>query len=108
MKKLGQAAIAVSPGTLIYTVPTGYIADVRDMVISNTTAAPIGLTLSMVDSGGAMSSSNWLFPNVSIQGNRTVTLTGFQTMNQGDFIKAYGSAAGLNVRITGEEKRLGT
>lgn len=108
MKKLGQAAIAVSPGTTVYTVPTGYITEIRDMVFSNTTSSPIGLTLGIVDSGGSLTTSNQLFPNVQINGNSVITVTGWQTMNAGDFVKAYGSAAGLNVRITGKERRLGT
>lgn len=108
MKKLGQATLAVSPGTLIYTVPTGYITDLQDMEITNTNSSSASLTLSIVDAGDSMSASNHVFSGVSIPANTTVQWTGSQTISAGGYIKAFGSTTGINIRANGDERRLGT
>lgn len=107
MKKLAQAAVAVSPGTLLYTVPTGYAADIADITISNTNASDATITLHMVDSGGSVTASNQFIPASTIKANSLVQWTGTQTLGSNGFIQAIGSTTGVNVRITGTEYRLG-
>lgn len=108
MKKLAQAACAVSPGTLLYTVPAGYITDINDIVVSNTNGTDTTITLNMVASGGSPSISNQFFPSALIKANTVMQWTGVQTMNAGDFIQGAGGATGVNVRISGDERRIGT
>lgn len=105
MKKLAQSGIAVSPGTLLYTVPAGYAADIADIVMSNTTAASATLAVHMVDSGAAVATSNLFVPTVTIPAHSMVQWSGTQTIAAGGFIQAIGSVTGINVRITGTEYR---
>ena len=105
MKRLGQTAVGTGGGTLIYTVPTGFQADVRDIIISNTTAASIAFTLHLVPSGGSVNANNAMMYAVSIPANTTVHWTGHQMLDATGFIKGIGSASGITVTITGDETR---
>ncbi len=106
MKKLGRGAITTGSGTLIYTVPTGMKCDVKDIVIANTSAAPITCGLYLVPVTGTAGTTNAMFPAVSVPGNTTIHWCGTQTLNAGDFIQGIGSAAGITVNVTGEEYRV--
>jgi len=105
MKKLAQGAIGTGSGTLAYTVPTGFKADVIDICIANTTSGSLTCALHLVPVGVAVGVSNMLFPTVSIAGNTVLQWTGVQTLNADDFIQAIGSASGLTMNITGSEYR---
>jgi hypothetical protein len=106
MKKLGQGAITTGSGTLPYTVPTGYHTDVTSINIANTPAGTLTCAIHLVPSGVAVGTSNMLFPTVSIPGNTLVQWTGGQHLVTGDFIQGIGSAAGITVNITGDERRV--
>lgn len=108
MKKLGQGAVTTGSGTLLYTVPTGFKTEVMDICISNTSSSPISFILCLVPSGGSPGTSNRMFPNVSIPANTIVSWSGVQLLNDGDFIQGIGSASGITVNISGEERRAGT
>ena len=105
MKKLAQGAIGTGSGTLAYTVPTGFKADVIDICIANTTSGSLTCALHLVPVGVAVGVSNMLFPTVSIAANTVLQWTGVQTLNADDFIQAIGSASGLTMNITGSEYR---
>ena len=105
MKQLGQSAVATSPGTTIYTVPTGMKTDVLDILIVNTTGSPINLNLHFVASGGSASTSNAIMYSASIAGNTTVHWCGVQHLTTGKFINGTASAAGITVTISGDEMR---
>lgn len=105
MKKLAQSAVTTGAGTLLYTVPNGFKADVQNIDVANTTAAPISFTMHLVVSGGSASAANMLFPAVSIPGNTMVQWVGDQQMKTGGFIQGIGSAAGITVNISGNESR---
>lgn len=106
MKKLGQGAITTGAGTLIYTVPTGCQTEVEDIVVANTTAAPITCALHFVPTGGSATTSNMMFPTVSIPGNTLVHWHGRQVLNSGDFVQGIGGASGLTVNVSGNEYRV--
>jgi hypothetical protein len=108
MKQLGQSAVGAGAGTAIYTVPTGFKADVQDIFIANTTVAAITLSLHFVASGGAASAANAVFSSASIPANTTVHWSGSQTLSAGKFIQGIGSASGITVTVSGEEARAGT
>lgn len=105
MKKLGSGAITTGSGTLLYTVPTGYKADVNQIDIANTTANAISCAIYLVPVGGSATTSNILFPTVSVPANTLIQWTGVQHLNTGDFIQGVGGAAGITVHISGEETR---
>jgi len=106
MKRLGQAAVSTGGGTTLYTVPTGYRTDMADVLIANTGATPTTIALHIVPVGGSASTSNMMFPSVTIPANTLVQWTGTQHLNTGDFIKGVAGASGITVTITGEEVRL--
>lgn len=103
MKKLAQGAIATTPGTLAYTVPNKYKTEVKDISISNTTAGALTILLHLVPSGVAVGTSNQLFPAISIPAYTLMHWEGLQILNEGDFIQAIGSGAGLTMNISGDE-----
>lgn len=107
MKQLGQSAVGTGSGTTIYTVPTGFKAEINDIIIANTGSSTINLSMHFVASGGSASSSNAIFGTVSVPGNTTVHWSGIQTLSSGKFIQAIGSASGITVTITGDEVRVG-
>jgi hypothetical protein len=105
VKRLAQSSVGTGSGTLLYTVPSGYKTDVESIDVANTTAAALSFTLHLVASGGSPSTSNMLFPSVSIPGNTMVQWVGSQHMTSGEFIQGIGSGSGLTVHITGDELR---
>ena len=107
MKRLAISAVGTGAGTLLYTTPTDFKAEVRDIVFSNTTTAAISFKLHIVPSGDSVADANMFVPNVSVPGNTMVHWSGHQTLNPGDFIQGIGSAAGMTVTISGDETRRG-
>ena len=107
MKKLAQGAVGTGAGTLLYTTPTEFKADLNDITFSNATSSPISFKLHLVPTGGSVADSNMFIPNVSVPGNTFVQWTGTQTLNPGDFVQGIASAAGVTVSITGNEYRRG-
>lgn len=105
MKRLAQSAVTTGAGTLLYTVPNGFRADVQNIDVANTAASPISFTLHLVDSGGSASAANMLFPAVSVPGNTMVQWIGEQQMKTGGFLQGIGSASGITVNISGNESR---
>lgn len=106
MKQLGQSAVGTGAGTTIYTVPTGYKADVKDIFIANAGSTSINLSLHFVASGGSASTSNAVFKDVPISGNTTIHWSGVQALSAGKFIQGIGSASGVTITISGEEERV--
>lgn len=81
MKRLGQAAAGTGSGTLLYTTPTGYRCDVKDITIANTSASTIDFRLHLVPVGGSASTANAMFYDVTVAGNTTVQWFGHQILN---------------------------
>jgi len=107
-KRLAQVAVGTGAGTLVYTCPTGYLCDLKDMMIANTTTGSINFTLHLVPSGGSPATSNMLFPTVAIAANTVVQWEGLQSLKAGDFMQAIGSVAGITLTLNGEEIRAGS
>jgi len=106
LQKLGRGAIAVSPGTTIYTVPTGYKAIVKNIDVCNTTTGSLTASIYLVPTGSSASTANMLFPATTVLANTMTQWTGEQVLNAGDFIQGIGSAAGITVNVSGEVERL--
>jgi len=105
MKRLSRGAIGTGAGTLAYTVPVGYKTEVVDINVSNTTAGGLTCALHLVASGGSASTSNMLFPDMTIAANTFTQWKGVQVIDAGDFIQVIGSGSGLTMNITGDEIR---
>ena len=100
--RLGQAAITTSYAT-IYTVPTNSRTYLKDIDIINTTAATIGIYVSLVPSGGTAGTSNALFYNTPLPLNTIVQWAGSQILNPGDTIQVKASAVGCTITASGGE-----
>ena len=106
MNKLCQPfAVGTGTGTKAYQVATGLKVEVTDMIISNTTAAAKTLTAHFVPSGGSVAAANMIFPAINIPAYSIVHWEGKQILDEGDYIQAIGSVAGLTMHISGDEKR---
>lgn len=103
-KKLGRGAIAVSPGTLLYTVPAATSTYVKCIDVCNTTAGALTLALYLVPSGGTVGTTNMFVPTITINAYSMWQWTGTQILVTGDFIQGIGSAAGLTCNISGGEQ----
>ena len=104
MKKLCQPfAVATATGTKAYQVVTGAKAEVRDMAIDNTTAGALTFTAHIVPKDGSVAADNMMFPAVNVPANTLAHWEGVQVMDEGDYIQAIGSGAGLTMHISGEE-----
>ena len=104
-RKLYGGTIAVSPGTLLYTVPVDSQVIVKDIIISNTTALPLTCLLYFVSVGDSPATANTVIPNVSIAANSILQVSCEQFLGFSDYIQGIGSGAGLVVRITGDVSR---
>jgi len=102
--KLGRGAISASPTVdTIYTTPSGIRSIVKDIDLSNTTAAAINVTVYLVESGGSPGAANTLIPNVSVPGYGIFQWSGSQVLNAGDSIRTTASAAGSTINASGAE-----
>lgn len=106
-KKIAQGAIGTGAGTLAYTVPNGYITEVTDVDVCNTTAGALTLALHLVPVGGAAGTTNMLCPTITVNSNSMFQWNGSQVLNAGDFIRVIGSGSGLTMNISGNEIRVG-
>src|SRR5512139_1218429 len=102
MTKMGQGSVAIT-NTTRYTVPTFTRSLVKDITITNTTAAAITVSLYLVPSGGAAGATNIFMSNVTIPPNGLFQWNGAQVMNTGDFIVDIASAVGCTINISGAE-----
>jgi hypothetical protein len=105
MKNLAKSSVGTGAGTLLYTVPREFKADINDVTMSNTTVGTLSLKVHLVPTGGAVADSNMMIPNISIPGNTVVQWTGYQSIGSQGFIQGIASGAGISVTINGEEFR---
>jgi hypothetical protein len=85
----------------LYTCPLGQRACIVDMNICNTTAAAIGIYVSVVPSGGTAGASNAIFFNASLPAYSTMQWTGSVAMAAGDTLQVQASAAGCTITASG-------
>lgn len=100
MKKLATGAITTGSGTLLYTVPTGYRAEVKDIVLVNTdTSGSATVSLHLVPVGDAVGAGNKFLSAHTLAHSTYMHWSGTQVLNAGDFIQAIGSAATFTTHI---------
>ena len=101
--KFGVQAISTGSTDTVYTVPASTRSLLKDIAIANTTAAPVSVTVYLVPSAGSPTTSNQLFPAVSIAGNSIVQWNGVQVLNTGDSIRTTATAVGCTGHFSGGE-----
>jgi hypothetical protein len=99
--KFVQSAVTNAQVT-IYTVPGATQATIKDIDITNTTAAAATVSINLVPTGGSAVTANLLAAAWSIPANSTVHWTGTQVLNAGDFISVIsGTNNACNIMVSG-------
>lgn len=102
-KKFVQAQITNS-AVPIYTCPALSQDVIKNIDITNTSAAAVTVTMNLVPAGGSVGVGNQFFPTMSIPANSIVHWTGTQVMNAGDFISVVAGTTNVcNIMVSGLE-----
>lgn len=102
-KVLGQAALAATTLTDIYTVPGATSAVVSTVYICNRGSAATSFRLSVAIAGAADANAQYLYYDVPIPGNDTFALTVGLTLATTDKLRAYAGNGNLSVSAFGVE-----
>jgi len=101
--ELGQAGIPTTVG-ILYTVPAGVRALLKDIDIANNTASDIKVTVYKVPPGGTVDPlGNVLIPNMTVPAFGILQWTGTQIMKEGGRIEMVASAIGCTITASGGE-----
>ena len=103
LKVLGQLAAAATTIEVLYTAPTDVLVTTSTLVVANRTASSITFRVSVHVAGAAADDSQFIFYDVPISGNTTVSVTIGMTLASTDVVKTYASAAGLSFNLFGIE-----
>jgi len=99
-KRLAQGSIGNTNTTLYTAQPDGKSA-ILDIMVVNTTSAPISLTM-YIGSASAANAFGWY--SSSIPAYSSMQYSGFQILNQNEAFIAVGSATGLTASVSGLER----
>ena len=98
--RLCQKAIGNTSTTLYTSQPDGRTA-ILDIMVVNTTASPINLTMYV---GSATTANAFGFYSTSVPSHSSLQYYGFQILNANESLLAVGSATGLSATISGIER----
>jgi hypothetical protein len=97
---ISPTSLTTSASTALYTVPTGYTAIIKQIVVTNTTGTAATFTMYI----GAASAGNALFSGTSVAANDTVIINLSQVLGTGEILRALsGTNAALNLTVSGVE-----
>lgn len=102
-KVLGQAALAATTLTDVYTVPSGKQAVVSTITVSNNSSSATSFRIAVAVAGLADTAKQYLYYDVTLAGNDTFAATLGITLGSTDVIRAYAGAATVAVNIFGSE-----
>ena len=98
--RLCQKAIGATSTTLYTSQPDGRTA-ILDIMVTNTTSAPINLSIYI---GSVAAANAFGFYLTSIPSHSSLQYYGFQILNINESLIAVGSATGLTITISGIER----
>jgi hypothetical protein len=97
---ISPTSLTTSASSALYTVPAGYTAIVKQIVVTNTTGTAATFTMYI----GAASAGNALFSGTSVAANDTVIINLSQVLGTGEILRALsGTNAALNLTVSGVE-----
>jgi hypothetical protein len=102
-KVLGQAALAATTLTDVYTVPAATQAVISTMVVTNRAGSSTNFRLSVAVAGAADNSKQYLYYDVTIPAFETFCSTIGVTLNTTDVVRAYAGNSNLSVNLFGVE-----
>ena len=105
-KILGQAALAATTSTAVYTVPStpaGISATISSVVICNRGTTSCTFRLSTAIAGAVLANAQYIYYDQPLDPNSTFIATLGITLASTDVIRAYASTANVSVNIYGVE-----
>jgi len=102
-KVLGQAALAATTNTDVYTVGAGKSTVISTIVVCNRSASPVGYRIAVRPAGATLANQHYIAYDVTVAASDSTTLTLGITLAATDVVTAYGSTANLSVSIFGAE-----
>lgn len=100
---LGQAALAATTLTDIYTVPASTQTIVSSIFVCNRSAAARTFRISLAIGGAADTPAQYIYYDVALPKDTTFVSTTGITLNAGDKIRAYASGTNVSVNVVGVE-----
>ncbi len=102
-KVLGQLAAAATTEEDLYTSPNLTQVTCSSLVVANRTASALTFRVSISVDDAATATKDYLFYDVSLAGNSTLTATLGITLGQNDTVRTYASGTGLSFNLFGVE-----
>lgn len=102
-KVLGQAALAATTLTDLYTVPLATSAIVSTITVCNRSATPTTFRLAVAPAGATDDNKHYLAYDAPLAANEVWAWTVGITLAATDKIRAYAGAATVSVNVFGEE-----
>jgi len=104
LKVLGQSAPAATTLTALYTVPALTSATVSTIVVCNQNpATKIKFRVSVAVAAAADTPKQYLFYDVSVLAQNSLTSTIGMTLGAGDVVRVYTDAANVSFNLFGVE-----
>ena len=95
---ISPTTLTTSAASALYTVPTGYSAIIKQLVVTNITGTAATFTFYI----GAASAGNALFSGTSVAANDTVIINLSQVLTTGEVLRALASVgSALNLTVSG-------
>ena len=95
---ISPTTLTTSASSALYTVPTGYSAIIKQLVVTNITGTAATFTFYI----GAASAGNALFSGTSVAANDTVIINLSQVLTTGEILRALASVgSALNLTVSG-------
>ena len=102
-KILGQAAPLATTESVLYTVPLATSAVCSSISICNRGGVATNFRISFSKAAAATSTKDYIYYNVSLNGNDTFIATIGVTLGAGDAIRVYAGNANLSFQAWGTE-----
>jgi hypothetical protein len=106
LKVLGQIAAAATTVETLYATPSLTQTTVSTLVVCNRTSGTLTFRVSVHVAGadtGTPDNKQYVFYDVPLGGNSTLTLTIGMTLNESDVVQTFASASGLTFNLFGAE-----
>ncbi|MGE3175868.1 MAG: hypothetical protein AB7O32_00245 [Vicinamibacterales bacterium] len=102
-KVLGQAALAATTLTDVYTAPHGADVDGLSVVVCNRSATATTFRVAVSPAGAAIDNKHYVFYDVELPGNETFSGQVGLMLGQTDVVRVYAAGGSVSVTVCGVE-----
>ncbi len=103
LKVLGQAALAATTLTAVYTVPASTSATISSVVICNRAGTATTFRISVAIAGAADTNAQYLYYDQAIDANSTFIATIGITLATTDVVRVYAAGSSVSANVFGVE-----